>query len=471
MTFEQLWVWGCGPLAGLECRRTLNGKWMLVFRFLAVLPAGLLTLGILFVWWISAAIEPKINPNDMLRGTFVFLSTLYLLAAVVLSPALLAGTLASEKETGTLGMLLIAKVSAREIVLGRFMGRFCQLLAWMVAGWPCLILLAVLVDIRGIRLLALLGLMMTVAYGVCGLSLLASALSRRGRDAMLMVYLLGVCWLLFLLLHGLVLPQSWVEFLNPLDPFWGVDGLVRAYTVVPALQVMACWGALGTVGLVGAMWRLRPSYGKLIAGSGSSKVERRRMNRVPPVSERPMLWKELYIERSKTFGIVGQGISILLTTLLVGGSMGLACYVWWFEYYAGQPQAAGMGRLMMQYFVGNSALFVGWLVQWLIGLRAAVTIASERQRATWDSLLMSPLEGREIVVGKLWGSLYAMRWLVGSVLFAWSLALACEAIDWGMYVYVVFDVLGVGAFMAALGLWLSLRSASTTTSMAQAILV
>ena len=64
------------------------------------------------------------------------------------------------------------------------------------------------------------------------------------------------------------------------------------------------------------------------------------------------------------------------------------------------------------------------LIQWAVGLRAAVSISSERERGTWDALLTSPLDGREIVRGKLWGSLYALRGLILAAFLAWALAAA-----------------------------------------------
>ena len=72
---------------------------------------------------------------------------------------------------------------------------------------------------------------------------------------------------------------------------------------------------------------------------------------------------------------------------------------------------------------------MGWLLQWAVGLRAAVSIASERERGTWDALLMSPLEPGEIVRAKLFGSLYALRWMVGAMILAWTLAVVVGAVS------------------------------------------
>src|SRR5205823_7938790 len=96
---------------------------------------------------------------------------------------------------------------------------------------------------------------------------------------------------------------------------------------------------------------------------------------------------------------------------------------------------------------GNTAWYLSFLIQWAIGLRAAVAIASERERGTWDALLTSPLEGPEIVRAKLWGSLYALRWLFAAALWAWTLALAFGAMRGRSYLYTVSSAVMIGAFM------------------------
>jgi hypothetical protein len=114
-------------------------------------------------------------------------------------------------------------------------------------------------------------------------------------------------------------------------------------------------------------------------------------------------------------------------------------------------------------------MWLSCLIQWAIGLRAAVSISSERERGTWDALLTSPLDGGAIVRGKLWGSLYALRGLVVAAFVAWGLAAAVEAVavkdavGWGGGVVVV------GAFMAAVGVRTSLACQTATRAMALTI--
>jgi ABC-type transport system involved in multi-copper enzyme maturation permease subunit len=114
---------------------------------------------------------------------------------------------------------------------------------------------------------------------------------------------------------------------------------------------------------------------------------------------------------------------------------------------------------------GGSATFMGWMLQWAIGLRASVSIASERERATWDALLMSPLEAREIVRAKVAGSLYALRWMVAAMVLAMTLAVLVGAISPSDYFTWIFANAVGGVLMAAIGVRASLALSTATKAM------
>ena len=95
-----------------------------------------------------------------------------------------------------------------------------------------------------------------------------------------------------------------------------------------------------------------------------------------------------------------------------------------------------------------------------------MSVASERERGTWDALLASPLEGREMVWAKLVGVLHGLRWFLAAVILAWTLALLCGALGLGDYGKLVGNALVGGVFMVVIGTWFSL-SCATATSHAQ----
>ena len=204
-----------------------------------------------------------------------------------------------------------------------------------------------------------------------------------------------------------------------------------------------------------------PRSWALVGGKGLT-----RRFAIPPVDEvRPMLWKELHVERAAALGWFGRILGILMFLYLVVGSLSLAAMACWALWSAGEgPRFDDITTLMGRLYDSPSLLF-SFLIQLTVGLRAAVTISSERERSTWDALLTSPLMGREIIVGKLWGGLYAMRWLLGGTLLAWCLSLVFGAMHWGDFVAILAFTLVASMYNAAVGVRTSLSTATATKAM------
>jgi ABC-type transport system involved in multi-copper enzyme maturation permease subunit len=449
-----------GPLAGPECSRASRRGWVIWVRILPALAAGVVTFGVLWFWWMAQQIDPNYQPFDALRGGLTFVEGMLLAFAMLLSPAILAGSLAGEKERGSIGLLLTTRVNSAEIVLGRLAGGLSQIAMIELAALPSLLFFAALIGDDLASTLTLLLLPMGVAFGGAGIALAASAFSRRGRDALLFVYLIDVLFLLSPQLSVI----GWTEA-RLISPFVPVEALCWKTVLWPALATSAIWVIMGGIGLALASWRLRPAC--LAEGNveKSRKKKARRIGWVPPLDERPMLWKELYIERVGTLGRAGRWIGGLLVLWMGMGSVGLAAYAAWGYLYEHDTSAVDwvIGQTSTMY--GNSAIFIGFLIQWAIGLRSAVTISSERERGTWDALLTSPLEGGEIIVGKLWGSLFALKWLIASAVLAWTITKAVGGMEWPEYLEQLLNLATIGPFMAAIGVRTSLKSATATKSM------
>ena len=454
------WTLLLGPLAAPECARACRRGWLIWVRMAPAIVAGLVASGVLWFWWINQQINPAHQPFNEIRSALTAIEGLLMAFAMLMTPAVLAGSLAGDKERGSIGLLLTTRVNSTEIVLGRLAGRLSQVGMIEAAALPVLLLMAALAGFDLGSTLALLALPMGLAFGGAGLALAASAMSRRGRDALLFVYLVEVLLLLSPLLAA-ALGWPWIGTLSPFDT---LVALTWGESLGPPLATVGAWTLMGALGLVVASWRLRPAC--LAEGDDARTKQRaRRRGWVPPLDDRPMLWKELYIERVGTLGRAGRWIGGLMVLWLTLGSLGLAgCAAWgyfrpvdsaWTDWAITQSSA----------MYGNSAIFIGFLIQWAIGLRAAVTISSERERGTWDALLTSPLEGTEVVRGKLWGSLWALKWLVGSALLAWTITFAIGGMFWPEYAEQLVGLLAIGTFMSAIGVRTSLRSATATKAM------
>ena len=458
-----------GPLAGPECRRSLGRGWVILVRTLAGVVLTGVALLACWWWWVFSQSEVNHNPNPELRIGLAALEGTLLTIAVVLGPAVLAGSLAGEKERGSLGLLLTTRASSREIVTGRIAGKMAQIGMILLTGVPPVILLARFADLPARVTLTMLVVPLAVTFGGGGLSALASVLSRRGRDALLVVYLIDIVFVLIPGAVALRFAPGTLDHLVALNPYSCIEPVVWNEDVALAWTTVVLWVLVGLGGTALASWRLRPAcLGRTSDEQGTRRHGRRLW--VPVVDEaRPMLWKELFVERVGSLGRVGSWIGFVLVLVLAGGSLALTALIIWGARQPGGHDWADWARANMADWVGKSSGWISLLIQLAIGLRAAVSISSERERGTWDALLTSPLEAGEIVRGKLWGSLYALRWLIASAYLAWALGAATETISVSDAVTRGFAVLILGAFMAAVGVRTSLANNSATRGMAVTI--
>jgi hypothetical protein len=262
------------------------------------------------------------------------------------------------------------------------------------------------------------------------------------------------------------LPRQAVAVLEWFNPYFSMNRLVWSGDVNSALYTAAFWTCFGSGGIALAVWRLRPSC--LSVGVTVARTSKRR--KAPAVGERPMLWKELFIERVTSLGRFGRWLGVSLTIVIGGGSLILAAMIAYSAIFPSESLMASWAKTILTVVLsGFAGTLLGWLLQLGVGLRASVSIASERERATLDALLMSPLTPSEIGVAKLIGSMYALRWLAASMLLAWTLALVVGAVRAQSYITWVVGNLTLVAFMAAIGVRCSLSLPTATKAMSWTI--
>jgi ABC-type transport system involved in multi-copper enzyme maturation permease subunit len=446
-----------GPLAAIECRRSLGRGWVLVVRALAALPTAMVLLAVLWFWWFAQQMMPGYAPGPSLVWGVTAVESMLVTAALLLGQALLAGTLAGDKARSTLGLLLATRVSPREIVVGRLAGRLCVVGVLLAAGLPPLVWMAAMRGLGPGGLAALVALPAAIGFGGGGMAMALSAVARRGRDALLVVYLLDFIFLLAPLFSS---PFSadlrrWIE---PLNPYQGIGPLAELGETSPALVTMGLWTFLGAAGSAWAAWRLRPAY--LSDHDGRRQLSRRA--RRPVLGDQPMIWKELYVEQGQAFSRVVKRLGILVVVVFSGSSIvlaGLAGSGTWIP-----PETSGWALQQLTDWLGGSWL-IAWLIQWALGLRAAATIAAERERGTWDLLLASPLEGRDMVMAKIRGSIHVLRGLIAAVVVAWIAGLLCGALPPGAFAQLLAETIVIGLFMVTIGIGFSLYAKSSARAM------
>ena len=454
-----------GPLCGPECRRALVRGWLILVRCLAAIAIFFVALIAYWVWWLQLGWDGYYKLQLEIKIGQLIVEGMMVTIAMILGPALMAGSLAGEKERGVLALLLTTRMRSREIVTGRLVGKLTQVGMILLAGLPAIAWLGGLSGVSPGKFLIYILLPVSVALGGCGLAAVASTLSRRGRDALLSVYLIDLFFMLTPLGNYFGVSTTAFGWFAGLNPFTGLSPLVFEDYPTNAWISSLLWIGIGLLGVTIASWRLRPSCLAPLDGErvgGRSK----RPFFVPPVNEiRPMLWKELYIERVGTLGRFGRYAGMLLVLALGGGTIVLTAMLVTAGTQFGSYDLAEWSIEQLERWIGGSGILLTCLIQWAIGLRAAVSISSERERGTWDALLTSPLDAGSIVRAKVWGSLYAIRWLIIAAFVAWILGAGAgaitvyQAVDWGL------GVLIVGAFMAAVGVRTSLTTPTATRAM------
>jgi ABC-type transport system involved in multi-copper enzyme maturation permease subunit len=439
--------------------RYIYGGW-LVAQFLALY--SVYRLQALTAAFQGTSYPPGVAALDYLQ---IFLTQQYLLIFLV-TPALVAGAVTDEKERGTLQLLYSAGMTSAEIALGKWLGRSVMVANILVAGVPFLLGVGSFADMNsGWLLLILVQLIATIA-GVAALSLLASVWSRHTRDAVLSLYAIGGCvWLLLRAVpSGGPTTNIWflglLRFLDPVfiwECAWsgGSAGEVAARLGV----YLAWWTLMGGGALVLAVARMRPAYMRQLTGI-SKRPSRIFGSARPPVTDDPIHWKEANIVGLAPLLVlrsIPTWASLALTTFV---SVGCTYFILLMSIDSPNWRELIIERLVV---LGLGGLVVATLV---VGIRCSGAITAEREKQTWEALLLSPLGTEELVRSKLWGVIRATYPYLGIFAFP-PLLLACAASPWAVLAW-----LGMVAVMflamyysGAAGLWCSARSKNSWRSL------
>ncbi len=107
----------------------------------------------------------------------------------------------------------------------------------------------------------------------------------------------------------------------------------------------------------------------------------------------------------------------------------------------------------------------------LVTARAAGSITSEKERDCWDSLISTPLDARDIVWGKFLGNFWALRGVLFTLAVIWlpALTLRPEFLVAIGFTLLIFAILV--AFVAILGVHVSLRSKNSLRSLGTALAI
>src|SRR5207302_1684996 len=130
-------------------------------------------------------------------------------------------------------------------------------------------------------------------------------------------------------------------------------------------------------------------------------------------------------------------------------------------------------RLLREYLNGWARV-VGAITACLtllgVAVNAAYSIRLERERETFDSILISPLTSEEILYGKWLGAILSVRWLLACLGLIWGLGVLGGGLNPLAVPPLVLAWCVYAAAMASIGLWFSLVSRTSMRAVLYAVL-
>jgi ABC-type transport system involved in multi-copper enzyme maturation permease subunit len=495
-----------GPVLYLELLLAARRGKQYIFRWIFATWLTLQLLAMYFFYWTSyraryfvyyGAYEYS-RPDTSATGEFASgMVTLLLIQQWIVmalaTPAFVAGAITDEKNRGTLQHMLTAHLTSGEIVLGKLLGRLAQVAILMLVSLPLLCFIGVFGGIHPTLLLAILIGTAAPMFGLGAASVLASVWCRTTRDAVIFLYALGaafwlaivglVAWLpgvlgglaagpahgLLALLHGIVSALHPLDVLRP-----GLETGDMAELGRRLLSTVVAWGTIGLLCLSLATWRLRPAYTRQLEGTKKKPSEGDAPVRRAPVDEEPIRWKERTIEGIAPLAplrsvppVVGIALVVFLTFLVTGLQL-WSCMkprtIRSFSDVLALLQSVDSTAASSIFEIqGIVAMLVATLI---VGIRASGAVSAEREKQTWEALLLTPLQTRDLVRGKLSGIFGAsMPYLIAYAVIALPLSGIGGLVAF-LYTALWLGVTVLGVYyIGAAGIWCSARSTTSWRSL------
>jgi ABC-type transport system involved in multi-copper enzyme maturation permease subunit len=274
--------------------------------------------------------------------------------------------------------------------------------------------------------------------------------------------------------------ETWLRPVNdwiaPSSPFTLItrSGSSNGAALIEALSwMMGLQLAYGALFVLLAVARLRPGFRKEGEGSrwfASARRGRRLLPR-PACGDDAMLWKERYVSRTAPMTKIVAGLLGLFLFGLLAYSLYDLAGPAFDELRVSGYGSDGPARTELSRFlrVFTALIYIGWA----LGLASASSgaVVQEREADTWISLVSTPLSGREIVRAKMFGAFWGMRWLGLILLAIWVVGLSAGSVHPFAFVTVVIEAAVFLWFVAALGMFFSVRAKSSARAMTTTVAI
>ena len=147
------------------------------------------------------------------------------------------------------------------------------------------------------------------------------------------------------------------------------------------------------------------------------------------------------------------------------GHYGLAAFQEFWEHGRGDPYEA---RTKFNWLMKIATFILAFLPAMNLTSLVSGRITAEKDKKTWDGLLLTPMDGAEIIRSKRRSALQGLRPLVVPLLVVWGLGLACGVLTPLGVAVAALDLALVSWAGIALGLSLGLRPGETSVAATRA---
>ncbi len=292
-------------------------------------------LGTFGTWyyWEQGSISPQLM-GTVARQSFMWIVAFHGISIFVVANAA-AMSIAAEKDRRTLDFLLATRLSNAEIVLGKLMSSLAVFISTVVAGLPLILLLHTLGSIDLELILLTYASLICMAFFLASLSIWVSTGASNSGHAARFSMLCIVAWLMVPFFVAFIFPRfgirlpsfvltmnAWLLESGPLGLLLKIGGglsasrgLIDAVARMSGLQVIG-----GVLFLIWAIVRLRSAYRINVSDDGRSLVGRLtrpgwRLRAKPPVTDDPILWREMHTSRT---AFLSWAFSVIIISCIYG---------------------------------------------------------------------------------------------------------------------------------------------------------
>jgi len=408
-----------GPIFDKELRVSSRRK---RYYFLRSGYIVLLSFFILIVWYSTVGIRSSGNNlyqvsrfSQLGRSIIVYFIWFQFIIAQLTAIVTLSSSVSDEIHSGTLNVLMTTPVNSFQIVIGKLLSKLLQLVLLLAICVPFLTIIRIFGGVPWNYIVSSVCITVTAVFFAGALSLFLSIYYRHAHSVVLVVI---IGYLLFFgALPGLIVWFSARGVLNLqvthsvialVNPFWALAALTQKLST-PSFKIFS-WPmhclitSIATVFLLAiSVWKVRhAALSQAFQGKSVRKIQPKNNNGtntqrpqivtgpVRRVTGSPVFWKEMYkgfFGHSKTDTAI---IILLFVLAILAGILFLS--------------SSRNNRLMVfPYYLLGGVYLIAMI---RLAIFTAGSIAGEKEARTWPILLMTPLEKKEIILGKVLAAIW-----------------------------------------------------------------